>query len=101
MTEPGAMGASSRILILAPHPDDEALAVGGLLQRAIRMRAEIHLLFVTDGENNPWAQRATERRWRIAAADQERLRTRRRSEALASLAPVTRRSKLARISCAR
>ena len=88
MTEPGAMGASSRILILAPHPDDEALAVGGLLQRAIRMRAEIHLLFVTDGENNPWAQRATERRWRIAAADQERWRTRRRSEALASLASL-------------
>jgi LmbE family N-acetylglucosaminyl deacetylase len=89
----------SRILILAPHPDDEALAVGGLLQRAMHMGAEIHLLFVTDGENNPWAQRATERRWRIGSADQERWRMRRRGEALASLAclgvPMSRASFLA------
>lgn len=27
--------AADRLLMLAPHPDDEALAAGGLLQRAI------------------------------------------------------------------
>jgi LmbE family N-acetylglucosaminyl deacetylase len=85
MTAGHASTTRSRIVILAPHPDDEALAVGGLLQRAMHMRAEIHLLFVTDGENNPWAQRATERRWRVGPADRERWRMRRRGEALASL----------------
>src|SRR5262249_47275212 len=35
---------------------------------------------------NPWAQRATERRWRIGERDRERWGARRRLEALAALA---------------
>jgi LmbE family N-acetylglucosaminyl deacetylase len=71
--------------VIAPHPDDESLAVGGLLQRALGLGAAVHVLFVTDGENNPWAQRATEIRWRISRADRERWRERRRGEAIAAL----------------
>ena len=57
--------AADRLLMLAPHPDDEALAAGGLLQRAIGADAEVRILYVTSGENNPWAQRANEWRWRL------------------------------------
>ena len=75
-----------RILVLAPHPDDESLAVGGLVQRALARGIDPQLVFVTDGENNPWAQRAGERRWRIGPAERERWRVRRRAEAQAALA---------------
>jgi LmbE family N-acetylglucosaminyl deacetylase len=86
VTEPLILTGADRILILAPHPDDETLATGGLLQRAQAVQAKVRVLFITDGENNPWAQRATERRWRIGAADRERWGERRRGEALAALA---------------
>ena len=79
------LGRADRVLVLAPHPDDETLATGGLLQRALSVQAEVRVAFITDGENNPWAQRATEHRWRIRGRDRERWGERRREEALAAL----------------
>src|SRR2546425_648865 len=64
--------AGSRLLLLAPHPDDEALAMGGLLQRAAAVGATIHVAFITDGEDNPWPQRAADRRWRIGPHERAR-----------------------------
>ncbi len=43
------------------------------------------MIYATDGENNPWAQRASERRLRIRAADRARFGARRRAETLAAL----------------
>src|SRR5205085_944203 len=79
------MDATSRLLLLAPHPDDEALAMGGLLQRATTAGATARVVFLTDGENNPWPQRAAERRWRIGPQERARWGARRRTEALRSL----------------
>ena len=75
----------SRLLILAPHPDDEALATGGLLQRAQAKGAKVYVAFLTDGENNPWPQRVADRRWSIGARERARWGARRRGEALRSL----------------
>lgn len=80
------IAASDRILVLAPHPDDESLATGGLLLRARAAGAARRLVFLTDGDNNPWAQRAAERRWRVTAADRMRWGERRRGEVLAAIA---------------
>jgi LmbE family N-acetylglucosaminyl deacetylase len=49
-----------RIVVLAPHPDDESIGAGGLLL-AHRGRSEIHLVNVFNGEgggqlpNHPWS----------------------------------------------
>src|SRR4249919_1574457 len=75
----------SRLMLIAPHPDDEALACGVILQQAVRAGAAIRVVYVTDGDNNPWPQRALERRWRLNASDRERWGKLRRSEALAAL----------------
>jgi LmbE family N-acetylglucosaminyl deacetylase len=77
--------ARQRITILAPHPDDESLATGGLIQRAVAEGAEVRVIFASDGENNPWPQRYLERRWNIGQPDRERWGNRRREEALAAL----------------
>jgi LmbE family N-acetylglucosaminyl deacetylase len=73
-------------MVLAPHPDDETVATGGLLQHALAAGAAVRVVFVTSGENNPWPQRWVERRWNIDAAGRERWGKLRRAEALAALA---------------
>lgn len=61
--------------VVAPHPDDEVLGVGGALALAGRRRGEVHIVTVTDGEAAwPEADRAT----------REALATRRRAEAVAA-----------------
>jgi LmbE family N-acetylglucosaminyl deacetylase len=72
-------------MVIAPHPDDESVATGGALRVAVSAGAEVRVVYVTDGENNPWAQRATELRWRISHHDRVRWGARRRREALAAL----------------
>ena len=69
------------LLIIAPHPDDESLASGGLIQRALTHGARVHIVFVTDGDNNPWPQRVLETRVRIGPRERERWAERRRAEA--------------------
>ena len=77
--------AKDRLLILAPHPDDESLATGGLIQRAVKAGAKVRVLFATDGDNNPWPQRFIERKIQISYTDRARWGRRRRKEALAAL----------------
>ena len=72
-------------MLIAPHPDDEALACSVILQKAVRAGAAIRVVYVTDGDDNPWPQRALERRWRLSASDRKRWGKLRRSEALAAL----------------
>jgi LmbE family N-acetylglucosaminyl deacetylase len=44
-----------RILVLAPHPDDEVLATGGLVQQAIAKGLPVEVVFLTNGDNNEFA----------------------------------------------
>lgn len=47
--------ATDRILILAPHPDDEVLACGGIIQKAVALKLPIRIVFYTYGDNNQWS----------------------------------------------
>ncbi|HEY3326285.1 MAG TPA: PIG-L family deacetylase [Novimethylophilus sp.] len=85
MTTPLTVTRQDRLLVLAVHPDDETLGAGGLLQQAVAAGAAVRVVFITDGDNNPWPQRLLERCWRISAADRARWGQRRRQEALAAL----------------
>ncbi|MEO7936976.1 MAG: PIG-L family deacetylase, partial [Dokdonella sp.] len=76
----------TRLLIVVPHPDDETLATGGLIQAALAVGASLRVVIVTDGDNNPWPQRWVEKRWHIDAQARTRWGTRRRHEAAAALA---------------
>jgi LmbE family N-acetylglucosaminyl deacetylase len=74
-----------RILFVAPHPDDESLGGGGLLQRAFAAQIPVRILFATSGDNNPWAQRFCERRWKIGSDERRRWGERRQQEAIAAI----------------
>jgi len=77
--------AQDRVLILAPHPDDESLSSGGLIQAALAAGATVRVLLFTDGDNNPWPQRWIEKRWVIGPSERARWGARRRAEAQQAL----------------
>jgi LmbE family N-acetylglucosaminyl deacetylase len=79
------LNSRSRIMMFAPHPDDESLAAGVFVQRAIAAGAAVRIVYATDGEKNCWPQRVLERKVRIREDDRRRWGARRRSEALAAL----------------
>lgn len=77
--------AGARLVLVTPHPDDESLALGGLIQHAVRQGADVTVVQVTDGDNNPWPQRWLERRWRIGSAERRRWGERRAQEMLQAM----------------
>lgn len=46
---------TDRVLVLAPHPDDEVLGAGGVLQRAVEMQLPVKVAFFTHGDSNQWS----------------------------------------------
>lgn len=43
-------GSGERLLVIAPHPDDEVLGCGGLIQQALKNGAEVTVAVITNGE---------------------------------------------------
>lgn len=54
------MTSRDRVLVVAPHPDDECIATGGLIQQAHAAGARVHVVYLTYGDNHElayWALR--------------------------------------------
>ncbi len=50
--EPLTLTPQDRLLVIAPHPDDETLGLGGVMQQAIAQGAQIKVVYLTSGELN-------------------------------------------------
>ena len=44
--------ADDRIIVVAPHPDDEVLGAGGLIQQATAVGAQVQVIYLTSGDHN-------------------------------------------------
>jgi len=44
------VGRGERLLVIAPHPDDETIATGGLIQRVLENGGEVRIVLVTAGD---------------------------------------------------
>jgi LmbE family N-acetylglucosaminyl deacetylase len=44
--------AQDRVLIIAPHPDDEIIASGGVIQKALNAKAAVKVAYFTNGDYN-------------------------------------------------
>jgi LmbE family N-acetylglucosaminyl deacetylase len=50
----------NRILVISPHPDDEAIGCGGTLLRHVEQGDVVHVLFLTSGEKGGHGRSETE-----------------------------------------
>lgn len=80
-----SLNAHHRVLGFFPHPDDEALGAGILLQRAAQVGATVLAVFLTSGEANSWPLRVLERTLWVTEAHRARFAARRERETAASL----------------
>ncbi len=46
---------NERVLILAPHPDDEVIGCAGVIQQALRAGARVRIVYLTNGDHNELA----------------------------------------------
>ena len=53
--------ADTRLLVIAPHPDDEILGAGGLMRRVHDLGGLVHVVYLTDGDGYPEGVRLEER----------------------------------------
>ncbi len=50
LDEMAALSSGDRILVIAPHPDDEALGCAGVIRQAVAAGAEVHVVLMTNGD---------------------------------------------------
>lgn len=43
---------NERVLIFAPHPDDEIIACAGIIQQALAAKAKVKVVYLTNGDHN-------------------------------------------------
>src|SRR6476660_10649630 len=84
----GALGLdlapTDRLLVLAPHPDDEVLGCGGLLQRAVSLHLPVEVAFLTYGDSNEGSFLAYRLHPVLRSSAVEKMGELRRREALAA-----------------
>jgi LmbE family N-acetylglucosaminyl deacetylase len=83
-TQPLLLGEEDRILILAPHPNDETLATGGLIQEALALDLPVRVCIFTMGDNDEIAALFTRRHPVPMPGAPQSLGMRRQNEAIAA-----------------
>jgi LmbE family N-acetylglucosaminyl deacetylase len=74
-----------RLLVVAPHPDDESLGAGGLIQQTLAGGGRVHVLFMTNGDGYPEAVEVATGHREPSASDYRGFGELRRAEALVAL----------------
>jgi len=46
------LSKNDRILVFAPHPDDETIGTGGILEEAIQQKIPVEVVYFTNGDSN-------------------------------------------------
>ncbi len=82
---PLSLGEHQRVVVFAPHCDDEVLGAGGLIQGALGRGLEVQVVIVTNGDGHPFAV-VDETRYLVPArADFVAMGKRRQQESLDAL----------------
>ena len=79
------LNKEDRILILAPHPDDEGIACSGLIQEALKNKAQVEIVYLTNGDNNEVAFIIYEKRLVFRKSEFIRMGELRRKEAIEAM----------------
>lgn len=63
------VGQGERLLVVAPHPDDEILAAAGLIQRVLSQEGRVRVVVLTNGDGYSLAAREYFRRPTLSSED--------------------------------
>jgi LmbE family N-acetylglucosaminyl deacetylase len=77
--------SDTRLLVVAPHPDDEVLGAAGLMQRVREAGGTVHVVYLTDGDGYPEGTRVEDHVETPTPADYRGYGRRRRHEARLAL----------------
>ncbi len=83
-----AVNKDDRLLIIAPHPDDETLGPGGLAQQATAAGATVKAIVITTGDGYKHAVQVNLKVNEPTAEDYRRLAEMRHKESLAAMAAL-------------
>lgn len=62
LRDPITFTEQDRVLVIAPHPDDESIGMAGVIQQALKAGARVKVCLMTYGENNEFSFIVYERR---------------------------------------
>ncbi|HHW43469.1 PIG-L family deacetylase [Desulfofundulus thermobenzoicus] len=74
-----------RVLVVAPHPDDETLGSGGIIARAVKQGTPVKVIIVTYGDGFTKAARAFTGKHDVTAGDYKKLGETRRLETIRAM----------------
>jgi LmbE family N-acetylglucosaminyl deacetylase len=74
-----------RVLILAPHPDDEAIACAGVIQQALDAGAKVRIVYLTNGDHNELAFIVYEKRITVRQGEFVHMGKLRRQESIKAM----------------
>jgi LmbE family N-acetylglucosaminyl deacetylase len=83
-----AVSRETRLLVIAPHPDDETLAAGGLMQRVHTAHGVVRVVYLTDGDGYPEGVQAEDHVVAPTATDYRGYGRQRRHEARAAMSAL-------------
>jgi len=81
----GPFKQDERVLILAPHPDDEAIGCAGVIQQALKARAKVKVIYLTNGDHNELAFIVYEKRITMRQGEFVHMGQVRRQEAIRAM----------------
>lgn len=76
---------TDKILIIAPHPDDEAIACAGIIQHGLKIGAQVRVLYLTNGDHNQLAFIVYEKRLTFRKGEFIHMGEVRRTEAIKAM----------------
>ena len=77
--------AGDRVLIMAPHPDDETIATAGVIQRAKKAGAAVKIVCFTNGDHNELSFIVYEKRIPLQSGEFIHMGETRRNETIAAM----------------
>jgi LmbE family N-acetylglucosaminyl deacetylase len=84
--QPLEISRDTRLLVVAPHPDDELIGAAGLMQRVREAGGAVHVVYLTDGDAYRDGVKREDSRHRLSFADYRSYGRQRQKEARAALA---------------
>jgi LmbE family N-acetylglucosaminyl deacetylase len=79
---------ATRLMVFSPHPDDESLGAGGLIQRVLKAGGKVKVVFITSGDGFPEGVEDEDHISTPTAKDYRRYGVERREEALKATATL-------------